>query len=92
MVGSQIANLTPSLSSSHNLCSKCLNGSCEPIWDINNSIAFQWYKEFFNPMGFDPYNCSLKIWESVMTPTPKVGAHLGVWGFILSQSPTFSSV
>jgi hypothetical protein len=29
-------------------------------------------------MGFDPYNCSLKIRESIKTPTPKVGAHLGV--------------
>jgi hypothetical protein len=37
-------------------------------------------------MGFDLYNCSLKIWESVGTTTPKVGAHLeahlGAWGFI----------
>jgi hypothetical protein len=29
-------------------------------------------------MGFDPCNRSLKIWESIKTPTPKVGAHLGV--------------
>jgi hypothetical protein len=27
-------------------------------------------------MGFDPYNYSLKIWESI--GTPKMGAHLGV--------------
>jgi len=33
-------------------------------------------------MGFDPYNRSLKVWESIGTLTPKVGAHLGVWGFI----------
>jgi len=26
-------------------------------------------------MGFDPYNGSLKIQESLKTPTPKVGAH-----------------
>jgi hypothetical protein len=30
-------------------------------------------------MGFDPYNCSLKIRESIGTLTPKVGVHLGVW-------------
>jgi len=36
-------------------------------------------------MGFDPCNRSLKIWESIETPTPKVGAHLGVRGFILSH-------
>jgi len=29
-------------------------------------------------MGFGPYNYSLKIRESIRTPTPKVGAHLGV--------------
>ncbi len=49
---------------------------------------FQWYKEFFNLMGFDPYNCSLKIQESIGTPTPKMGVHFGVWGFIPSHSPT----
>jgi hypothetical protein len=40
-------------------------------------------------MGFDPYNYSLKIQESIETPTPKVGAHLGVWKFIPSHSPKF---
>jgi hypothetical protein len=34
VVGSQIINLTPSLSFGHNLCFKCPNGSCEPILDI----------------------------------------------------------
>jgi hypothetical protein len=40
-------------------------------------------------MSFEPYNRPLKIQKSIETPTPKVGAHLGVWGFILSHSPTF---
>ncbi len=39
-------------------------------------------------MGFDSCNRSLKIWESIRTPTPKMGAHLGVWGFIPSHSLT----
>ncbi len=39
-------------------------------------------------MGFDPCNCSLEVWESIRTPTPKVGVHLEVWSFILSHSPT----
>jgi hypothetical protein len=69
----------------HNLRFKCPNGSCEPILDIYVSISFQWYKKIFNPMGFDPCNCSLKIWESIMTPTPKMGVHLGVWRFIPSH-------
>jgi hypothetical protein len=34
-------------------------------------------------------NCSLKIWKSIGTPTPKVGAQLGVWGFILSHFLAF---
>jgi len=33
-------------------------------------------------MSFDPYNCFLKIQESIGILTPNVGAHLGVWGFI----------
>jgi hypothetical protein len=37
-------------------------------------------------MIFDPYNCPLKIWESIGTPTPKVGTHLRVWGFDPSLS------
>jgi hypothetical protein len=51
--------------------------------------AFQWYKELFNPMGFDPCNYFLKSRKSIGTLTPKVGAHLGVWRFIPSHSPTF---
>jgi hypothetical protein len=86
MVGSQIVNLTPSPSFGHNLCFKCPNGLYEPILDMYIPKTFQWYKKIFNPMGFDPYNCSLKIWESTKTPTPRVGAHLGVWGFIPSHS------
>jgi len=29
-------------------------------------------------MDFNPYNCSLKIWESIRIPTPKMGTHLGM--------------
>jgi hypothetical protein len=85
----QIDNLIPDLSFGHNLCLKCPNGSCKPILDIYVPKKFQWYKELLNLMGFDPYNCSLKVWKSIGTPTPKMGAHLGVWGFIPSHSPTF---
>jgi hypothetical protein len=41
VVGSQIANLTPSLSFGHNLCFKCPNESYEHILDIYVSINFQ---------------------------------------------------
>jgi hypothetical protein len=89
VVENQIVKLTTDLSFGHNLCFKCPNESCEPFLIIYISRDFQWYKEILNPMAFDPYNCSLKVWESIRTLTPKVRTHLGVWGFIPSHSPTF---
>jgi len=93
MVGSQTANLTPIPSSGHNLCFKYLNESCKAILDIYVSIAFQWYKKLLNPLGFEPYNRSLNIQESIgiRTPkgTPKVEALLGVWRFIPSHFLSF---
>jgi hypothetical protein len=68
VVGSQIPSLTLGLSFCHNLCCKCLDGSCEPILKICTSIIFQWYKEFSNVRCFDPYNHLLKVWESRWTP------------------------
>jgi hypothetical protein len=56
-----------------------------PILDIHILRAFQWYKKLLNLMSFDPHDCSLKIQESIGTPTPKVKVHLGVWGFIPSH-------
>jgi hypothetical protein len=88
VVRSQIGNLTSGPSFGHNLCFKCPNGSCKPILDIYVPKGFQCYKEIFDSMGFDPCNRSLKIWESIGSPTPKVGIHLGVWGFIPSFSHT----
>ncbi len=89
MVGGQIVNLISDPSFGHNLCFKCPNGSCNPILDIHIPRYFQWYKELFNPMSFDIWNRSLKIWESTETPTLKVGVHLGVRGFNPSHSSTF---
>jgi hypothetical protein len=88
VVGSQTANLILDLSFGHNLCFRCPNGSCEPILDIYVSIAFQWYKELFKATRFDPCNRSLKIQESIGTPTPKMRIHLGVWVFIFTLSHT----
>jgi hypothetical protein len=70
VVENQIANLTPDLSFGHNLCFRCRNGSCEPIIDMYDSISLEWYKELFEPMGFDPWNHFLKIPKSMGTPTP----------------------
>jgi uncharacterized membrane protein YhdT len=39
-------------------------------------------------MVLEPCNCSLQVRESIGITTPKVGAHLGVWGFIPSHCPT----
>jgi hypothetical protein len=90
VVGNQIANLTSNLSFGHNLCYRCPNGQCKPMLDIYTLISFQWYKELFKAMGFDPWNCALKIQESIGTPTPNMGIHLRVWGFIPSHSLALS--
>jgi hypothetical protein len=65
MFGSQIDSLIFRLSFHHNFCFKYPNGSYELILNIYVSITFQWYKELFNPKNFDPWNCALKIWESI---------------------------
>jgi hypothetical protein len=88
VVKNQIGNLTLGPSFGHNLCFKYPNGTYEPILNIYIRKAFQLYKEIFNPMSFDPYNCPLRIQESIKTPTFKMGAYLGVRGFIPSHSPT----
>jgi len=88
MAESQIDNLTPRLSFGYKLCFMYSIGSCEPILDIYILRYFQLYKKLFNPMSFDPCNCLLKIQKSIGTPTSKVRAHLGVWGFIPSHTLT----
>jgi hypothetical protein len=56
VVGSQIANLTPSPSFTHKLCCRYLNGSCKAIFDIYTSRPFQRYKEHLKKRCFDPCN------------------------------------
>jgi len=88
VVENQTGNLTPGPSFGHNLCFRCPNEQCEPILDIYVPRAFQWYKKHHNPLSFDPCNRSLKFWESIETPSPKVGVALGVWEFTPSNSLT----
>jgi hypothetical protein len=87
VVESQIDTLTPSPSFGCNLCFKYSNEMCEPILHIYVPTTFQRYKKLFNPMSFVPCNYSLKIQKSIGTPIPKVGAHLGMCGFICSHPP-----
>ncbi len=68
VVGSQIVSLTLDPSFVHNLCCKCLNGSCEAIFNIYASIPFQRYKEHLKARCFDPWNRALRFWESWRTP------------------------
>jgi hypothetical protein len=56
------------------------------------SRAFHWYKERHKPLRLDPSNRSLKFWEFIGTPSPKVRVALGVWGFIPSHFPTLLGV
>jgi len=88
IVKSQIGSLTLDPSFGHKLCFLCPNGLCKPILDIFVLKAFQLYNELSNPTNFDPWNHLLKFFKSIETPTPKMGAHLGVCGFIPSDSPT----
>jgi len=46
-------------------------------------------KELFNPMGFDPCNRFIKIWEFIGIPIPKMGVHLGS---VKVHSLTFSYI
>ncbi len=68
MVGNQTANLTPDISFGHNLCFKFPNESCEPILDIYVPRSFQWYKELFNPMGFGPFQESIRSPSGLQLP------------------------
>jgi hypothetical protein len=85
VVRSQSANLTPDLSFGHNLCFKCPNGSCEHILDIYVSITFQWYKDFFESIGFWPLQSFFKHPEVHRNSNSQGGSSLGVWGFISSH-------
>ncbi len=68
VVGSQIVNLTPGPSFTHNLCCRCPNGSCKTIFDIYASRPFQQHKEHLKVRCFDPCNRVLNFWESRRTP------------------------
>jgi hypothetical protein len=76
VVGSQISNLTLGLSFGHNLCFRCPNEQCKLILDIYALITFQWYKEFFEAMSFDPWNRVLKVWESICNSNFQHGSWL----------------
>jgi hypothetical protein len=90
VVRSQSANLTPDLFFGHNLCFRCPNGWCEPILDIYISISFQWYKELFKALGFDPCNRFLNIRESNSQSGSSFGS-VRVHSLTLSFTPTLPS-
>jgi hypothetical protein len=90
MVRSQIANLTFGPSFGHNLCLKCPNGSCEPILDIYGPKAFKWYRELFNPMGFDPLQLlyeDLGIHRDFNSQNGSSFGSVGVHSLIFSHTP-----
>jgi hypothetical protein len=99
VVGSQTGNLTPGPSFCHNLWWKCLNGSCEAIFDIYTSIAFQWHEEGLKARCFDPCNRTLKFRESWRTPKspfrecechPHTLPKVGLWHLILGLLNQFN--
>jgi hypothetical protein len=72
VVGSQIANLTPSPSFGHNLCFRCPHGSCEPNLDIYIPRNFLWNKEFFKHWVLTPV---IALWRF----GSPLGLHLPKW-------------
>jgi len=71
MVGNQIASLTPGPSFDHNLCCRCLNGSCEAIFDIYTSKPFQ---NIENTSRWGVLTPTIKLWslrslEGLQVPT-----------------------
>ncbi len=68
VVENQIASLILDPSFVHNLCCRCLNGSCKAIFGIYASRPFQRYKEHLKERCFDPCNRALNFWESRRTP------------------------
>jgi hypothetical protein len=77
VVKSQITNLTFDHSFGHNLCYKCRNGRCKPIFGMYSSRDFQSYKERLKARSFDPYKCALMIRESFRDSNSHVGNSLG---------------
>jgi hypothetical protein len=84
MVGSQIANLTPTLLLAITCVSSVQMGHASPFQistfqELSNDIknpSIQWV--------LVPAIALWKFKSPFGTPTPKMGVHLGVWGFILS--------
>jgi hypothetical protein len=69
VIESQVDTLTLTLFFCHGLCFKYSNGSCKPIFDIYVSKYFEWYKEIFNPMSFDPW---IPFWKFGSPPRPQL--------------------
>ncbi len=87
VVGNQTPNLTPSLSFGHNLCYRCSNGQCEPVLDIYASITFS--NDTHKSSKQWVLTLAILLWRfgsPFGIPTPNMGVHLGVWGFIPSHS------
>ncbi len=61
VVGSQTASLIHDLYFCHNLCFRCSNGSCKPIFDIYISLDFQWYNKKPRCEGFWPLQSNSEI-------------------------------
>jgi len=65
-----------------NVCYRCPNGPCKPIFESYTLIAFQWYKEHPNVRCFDPCNRTLKFRESqriLKSPFQECEFHLHIF-------------
>ncbi len=91
MVESQINSLTLNPYFGHNLCFKYPNESCEPILDIYVSKYFQWHKELFNIMSFNPplksFKKDLKILRDSNSQSESSLGNVWVHSLTLSYTP-----
>jgi hypothetical protein len=76
---------TPGPSFGHNLCFRCPNEQWKLILDIYTSRAFHWYKELLEARILTPAIPLWRFGSPFETPTPNMGVHLRVWGFIPSH-------
>jgi hypothetical protein len=88
VVGSPIGNLTPGPSFGHSLFLNTQMGHVSPFETFRfqklfNDIRNLWIQWILTP--------SIVLWR-FGSPIPKVGAYLGVWGFIPSRFSTLSRV
>jgi hypothetical protein len=91
VLGNQIVSLTPNLSFCHNLCYRCPNGSCKPIFDIYTCITFQYIKNVSMQSVLTP---EIELWSFRSPgglPSPHFGSERVILSLFQSRVVTFQN-